>query len=184
MTVNFEDNVYEEDEGIIFISDAQSGNYELKVLGIDQGKYEVIVGQISENNDVWESINGEIIQSPASSQTDSYSINYNNQTAVSIFPTPTVTLIPTVTINPSPTLTPSPTTAPQSTTSSSSPSSSSNNEPAQSKVTNPPISQESFPGVLGMSSSKEEKNKQSKKTKLKNPQIFGIIFGHQLFLWY
>ena len=61
---------------MIFIPDAQSGSYNLKVQGTDQGKYEVIIGQISENNDIWESINGEIIQSPASSQIDNYLINY------------------------------------------------------------------------------------------------------------
>ena len=97
MTVEFNNNTYTENEGLIFIPDAQSGNYNLKVQGTDQGKYEVIVGQISENNDIWESINGEITQLPASSQVDNYDIEYNNQIASSIFPAPTITptLIPT-----------------------------------------------------------------------------------------
>jgi len=117
MTVKFNDQIYTEDEGIIFIPNAQSGNYSLNIQGTDQGKYEVVVGQISENNDIWEKINGEIIKSPASSQVDNYNILYNNQTALSILPTPTITptatptLIPTVTQTSTvvPTLTPSPT---------------------------------------------------------------------------
>jgi len=110
MTVEFNNNIYKEYEGMIFVPGAQSGSYNLKVQGTDQGKYEVIIGQISENNDIWESINGEIIQSPASSQIDNYLINYNSQTALSIFsplrptgfegqatPTITPTVIPTLT---------------------------------------------------------------------------------------
>lgn len=99
MTVEFASSIYIEDEGMIFIPDAQSGSYHLKVQGTDLGKYEVIVGQISENNDIWESIKGEITQSPASSEIDSYYIQYNNQTALSIFPSPTPTITP-ATISP------------------------------------------------------------------------------------
>ena len=152
MAVEHNDSVYAENEGIIFIPDAQSGSYSLKVQGTGQGKYEVVIGQISENNDIWESINGEITESPASSQIDDYNIVYDNQTAFSIFPTPTSaaevltkeapTLTPTVTLVP--TSTPSPT----SSTSTSSTIASSNN--------GIPISRESAPSVLGISSSQEE----------------------------
>ena len=151
MRVEFENNIYTEDEGIIFIPDAKSGSYSLKVQGTDQGKYEVVVGQISENNDIWESINGEITQSPASSQIDNYNILYNNQTAFSIFPPPTLAteVAPTVaaTVTLVPTSTPQPT---SSTSNSISPSiiASSSNEI--------PISKESSPAVLGISSSQEE----------------------------
>jgi len=150
--VEFNNSIFTEDEGIIFIPDAQSGSYDLKVQGVDQGKYEIIVGQISENNDIWDSINGEITKSPASSQIDNHNIIYNNQTALSIFPTPTTTI--TSTITPVPTelinqsLTVTPTTVAQSTNSTSSTNSSSNNEIL--------ISKESSPAVLGISSSQEE----------------------------
>jgi hypothetical protein len=108
MTVEFDKSIYVENEGIIFIPDAQSGSYDLKVQGVDKGKYEVIVGQISENNDLWDKIDGEIAQSPASSQIDNYNILYNSQTAQTIFPTPTATPIATGQINLSPTSTPTP----------------------------------------------------------------------------
>ena len=104
----------------------------------------MVIGQISENNDLWESINGEITQSPASSQIDDYNILYNNQTAFSIFPTPT--LAPTET--PVPTSTPQPTSSTSNSTSSSSTIASSSNEI--------PISKEFAPSVLGISSSQEE----------------------------
>lgn len=109
MEVEFNNNIYNEEDGIIFIPDAQSGNYNLKVKGTDKGKYEVVIGQISEKNDLWESINGETDVS----QIDDYNILYNDKTAVSIFQmiTPTVIctrqacLSPTVisTVTPTPT---------------------------------------------------------------------------------
>ena len=166
MTVEFNNSVYSEDEGIIFIPDAQSGSYSLKVQGTDQGEYEVVIGQISENNDIWEKINGEITQLPPSSQVDSYFLNYNNQTAFSIFPTPTITptsiptITPTATPTPtgSPTATPTltPTTIPQSINSSSSTISSTNNQPTQSLISSPLLSKDTSSDVLGISSSQEE----------------------------
>lgn len=96
MEVEFNNNIYGEEDGIIFIPEAQSGNYNLKVKGTDKGKYEVIVGQISENNDLWESINGETDVF----QIDDYYIPYNNKTAVSIFQ---MTIMPTSTAIPTPT---------------------------------------------------------------------------------
>ena len=148
MTVEFGGKVYPEDEGIIFIPDAQTGSYDLKVQGVDQGIYEVVVGQISENNDLWENIGGEITQSPASSQIDNYNILYNNQTALSIFPTPTI--MPIVTPTSVPTATPQPA------NSSSSTNSSTNNQPTQSLVSNPFLSRDTSSDVLGISSSQEE----------------------------
>ncbi|EKE13687.1 MAG: PGAP1 family protein [uncultured bacterium] len=99
ITVEFNNYIYNEENGIIFIPDAQSGNYNLKVQGTGQGKYEVVIGQISENNDLWESINGET----TASQIDNYNILYNDQVASSVFPIPTepLTIISTVTLTPS-----------------------------------------------------------------------------------
>ncbi len=168
ISVEFNDQTYQEEEGIIFIPDVQSGNYVLKVQGTDQGKYEVVIGQISENNDIWENIYGEITQSPATSQIDDYNILYNSQTALSIFPTPTITL--TITPSTTPTTTPSPTTTPtetptptsiptatpQTTNSSSSTISSTNNQPTQSLVSSPLLSKDTSPDVLGTSSRQEE----------------------------
>lgn len=99
MEVELNNNIYSEEDGIIFISDAQSGSYNLKVKGTDKGKYEVIVGQISENNDLWESITGET----NISQVDDYNILYNSQIAQTIFPPPTITPIILSTVTPLPT---------------------------------------------------------------------------------
>ncbi len=152
MTVEFNSSPYIEEDGIIFIPDAQSGSYDLKIQGVDQGKYEIVVGQISENNDLWESINGEITQSPALSQIDDYNILYNNQTALSIFPAPTITptLIPTLTQTPTTIPTVAPTVAPTSVPSPTA---------AQIATLVPTIilkSTNSLPEVLGISSSQEE----------------------------
>ena len=61
---------------MIFLENAESGTYTLKVTGLGKGKYTVVVGQITTDNDYWENIAGEITKDPASSQTDTYTINY------------------------------------------------------------------------------------------------------------
>lgn len=105
-------NVYEENDGIIFIPDAQTSNYKLNIQGNDFGSYQAIIGQISENNDVWDFINGEINKDPPDSQIDSYLINYNQENSYSIFPTPTIfptvttTILPTISLTQTPTLSP------------------------------------------------------------------------------
>jgi pimeloyl-ACP methyl ester carboxylesterase len=121
MKVLFNGQTFEEEDGIIFIPEAQEGNYHLQVQGTNLGKYTVIVGQISQNNDLWEKIEGEITKTPPESQIDSYLINFNPQTANSIFPTPTPTNFisptpqpsstptPTTTVSPNPNTTPTPT---------------------------------------------------------------------------
>ena len=201
MKVEFENNTYIEDEGIIFIQNAQSGSYSLKVQGTDQGKYEIIIGQISENNDIWEKIYGEITKSPPSSQIDNYNILYSSQTAFSIFPSPTVT--PTII---TPTLTPLPTPMPTATPTPLRPTgfegqasilqstnlTSSNNEI--------PMSKESPPSVLGVSSNEKElvsptikaikrpeaKSKSKKSLNILNyiwPTVTSIILGGITYLF-
>ena len=97
MTVKYTDQEFHEDDSLIFIPNAQTGSYQLSVQGTDVGKYTINVGQIAEDNEVWEEINGEIKKSPPSSQTDSYIIEYNRSKANSFLPTPTpiLTLTPT-----------------------------------------------------------------------------------------
>ena len=114
MTVTLEDKTYEEQDGIIFIENADSGNYELSVNGLDYGYYNIEVGQISETNDIWETIEGKIDQTPAASQADKYVISYNNETAYSINPslTPTLTMTPALTPTPTPTQNPTTTATP------------------------------------------------------------------------
>lgn len=116
---------YAEFNGIIFIPNAASGNYLLKVKGTDLGKYTVYVGQIAKNNDVWDKIDGEIKIPPPISQTDLYLISFNNVNASTIFPSPTPQQPPTITPllpPPLPPLSPTPTSVPTPTTASFSPS--------------------------------------------------------------
>lgn len=84
--VNFDKDKYvEKDEGIIFISPAKSGKYTLYVKGKELGKYTVVIGQIGENNDLWEKIEGEIKKTPPSAQIDTYIINFDSKNPQSIF---------------------------------------------------------------------------------------------------
>ncbi|MBI3366790.1 alpha/beta fold hydrolase [Candidatus Roizmanbacteria bacterium] len=76
--VDAQGKMYQEENGIIFIENPQDGNYLLQVRGIDQGKYNVIVGEIGSNKDAWNTISGEINTTPPSSQTDSYQIQFNS----------------------------------------------------------------------------------------------------------
>ena len=78
MQVDFNLQHYQEVDGLIFIENADAGNYILKVKGkIPGGKYTVLVGQISNNNDKWFKIWGEINRFFPSVQTDTYSISFN-----------------------------------------------------------------------------------------------------------
>ncbi len=124
MTVTFGDKTYEEQDGMIFIENAESGSYSLSVQGLDLGYYEIQIGQISSLNDVWETIEGKIDRTPPSIQVDEYIVNYNDESATSAFPSltptenPTPTVIPSMTPILTPTLspTPIPTTSPKPTT--------------------------------------------------------------------
>lgn len=88
ISVEFNKQIFNEEEGIIFIPNAQSGQYLLKAKGLERGKYTIYVGQIAEKNDIWEKIDGEIIKTPPESQIDQYIINFNNKNAQLTFVTP------------------------------------------------------------------------------------------------
>ena len=111
----------EKEEGIIFLENAQPGTYRLNVYGKDLGEYEIDVLQIAENNEVYETISGEITADPPTSQTDSYSFFFDSQNAANIFPDPTPTFLPTpmptieATLTPISTPTQTPTLIPTST---------------------------------------------------------------------
>lgn len=76
MTVDYNGTTTSESDGMIFLENAESGTYTLKVTGTSKGKYTVVVGQIKADNDYWDNITGEITKDPPSSQIDSYTINY------------------------------------------------------------------------------------------------------------
>lgn len=78
MEVVYNGQTYTEQDGIIFIENAQSGNYQLNIIGKENGPYTVVVGQISKEKDLWSEIKGEIINNPPTSQIDSYTIKFDN----------------------------------------------------------------------------------------------------------
>ncbi len=209
MSVNFNNNIYEENDGIIFIPNAETGGYQLNVQGTDFGQYQVIIGQISDNNDIWEIINGEITNNPPDQQIDTYFINYNNENSYSIFPTSTPTLVPTLTLTPTkifepintPTNTPTNTlilsqTTNQSTASNNSNSSSTSNSNKQisskptptptlilfSKIdneTNKNLNNDNNGKILGEKTEKKEVNQL--KNKKSNNFIYYSILGIIIF---
>ncbi len=83
------DNIkYLEEDGIIFIENAKEGNYQLKVKGIEKGSYQIIVGKIFEENDLWEKIDGDITSDNPTQEIDNYLINFS-QITPTLTPTPT-----------------------------------------------------------------------------------------------
>jgi len=78
MEVVFNGQTYLEQDSMIFIENAQSGDYQLKIKGEEKGQYTVIVGQIGKEKDLWNEIKGEITGNPPASQTDNYNIKFDN----------------------------------------------------------------------------------------------------------
>ncbi|MFN4212530.1 MAG: lipase family alpha/beta hydrolase [Microgenomates group bacterium] len=199
MTLKTPDSqLIEETDGIIFLDNPQSGNYQLQLQGIEKGKYTLIIGQITNQNDIWEIKEGEISQTPPSSQTDRYNFYFNNNLANPIFPTPTptATLIPTPTITPTPTptliLISTPTITPTSNSSfaNQSPTQSQNNHSSISSNNSPTnlLSQNAAPMSLSRASKNNKsevlgaQNKKSNNQKInnnnnKNKQKYLIIVG-------
>lgn len=99
LEVYYKGNTYLENDGIIFIPNAQEGTYEIHAIGIEKGKYTIITGKIFENSDEWSEIKGEITNDNPAAQIDTYNIPFT-------YVTPTQT--PTSTPNPAPTNTPNP----------------------------------------------------------------------------
>jgi len=77
MEVSFQNNIYSEQEGIIFIPNAETGNYQLNVIGKEVGRYSVVIGQVGKKSDQWNTIEGKITQNNPSDQIDSYTIHFN-----------------------------------------------------------------------------------------------------------
>lgn len=103
LKVKYNDQIYNEENGIIFIENAQAGQYQLELKGFSSGEYQLIIWQIGENNDLWETVKNNTNQD----QIDNYLINFIPQNPQPIFPSPTST--PTLSPTLTPTLTPTPT---------------------------------------------------------------------------
>jgi len=107
MKVQLGNSTYDEEEGMILIDNAPSGNYQLTLTGTAMGKYTLYIGQISDQNDLWEKTSGKIERV---AQIKNYTIPFNSNQAQPVFPSPT----PTASPSPTPTNipTPTPTSAP------------------------------------------------------------------------
>lgn len=64
--------ILSDDDKLIFIEDAQAGDYEIKVIGEDPGDYRLIIGQLTENGDYWNEYEGQT----KTGQEDFYKINF------------------------------------------------------------------------------------------------------------
>ena len=78
MRVIFNNNTFNEQNGMIYIPNAQNGNYLLKVVGENIGNYTVTLGEVGVSSDFWTKIRGKITKNPPSSQTDTYAISFNS----------------------------------------------------------------------------------------------------------
>lgn len=79
LQVVFGNKTYDENDAMLFIENAENGTYELRAIGQEKGRYTILIGQLTPNNDIWNKIEGEITQDPPSSQTDTYQITFHNQ---------------------------------------------------------------------------------------------------------
>ncbi len=79
MEVTHNGITYPEQDGMIFIPNAAPDSYTLSVIGLDNGPYKVIAGQIGTEKDSWSTIHGTITASLPDSQIDTYTINFNEQ---------------------------------------------------------------------------------------------------------
>ncbi len=70
---------YNETDGFIYIPNPIVGKYLLKAKGISIGDYRITIGKITNSDDSWDTISGKINRNPPSSQTDSYTINFQNK---------------------------------------------------------------------------------------------------------
>lgn len=75
-SVQIGEQIYKAEDGLIFIPDAQTGSYFLRVKKLAPGDYTVTVAQVALKNDVWEQFTG-TIESLNVNEEDSYTIKFN-----------------------------------------------------------------------------------------------------------
>src|SRR3989344_656292 len=76
--VEFQGQVYEETDGLVFIENAKKGNYRLKVKGRRPGgRYTVIVGQVGYKQDKWFKIYGDINKFLPLLQIETFTISFD-----------------------------------------------------------------------------------------------------------
>lgn len=79
MEVVYAGQSYPEQDGVIFIEGALSGEYQIKAKGLVKGRYTILIGQMSQQGDAWNRIEGEITQDPPTNQIETYQIYFNDQ---------------------------------------------------------------------------------------------------------
>lgn len=79
LEVKINDQTYQEKDGLILIENPAAGEYLLKAKGKEIGRYTIIIGQLDQEKDVWNTIEGKISQQPPYQQIDRYKINLDPQ---------------------------------------------------------------------------------------------------------
>lgn len=92
MELTLGDKKYLENDGMIFVENADFGQYDLKIIGNDYGDYTVIVGKNYSDKSDWSEIKGLINTDPPTSQIDSYLVDYQAPNQIWTSPTPCLTL--------------------------------------------------------------------------------------------
>jgi len=92
MELSLGNTKYLENEGMIFVENAEEGEYQLKIIGNDYGDYTAIVGKNYPDKSEWTEFKGLINTDPPSSQIDNYLINYQSIVSISPSPSPVLTL--------------------------------------------------------------------------------------------
>lgn len=86
LAVEHDGITYTEQEGLVFIPQAKEGNYTITAQGIESGEYTVHIGQMAQENTIWEKIHGKIVNDPPESYT--YTLKFNPKNAEPLFPSP------------------------------------------------------------------------------------------------
>lgn len=88
MEVTHADQSYQEQDGMIFIENASSGEYQIKATGLEKGRYTILIGQMGQQSDVWSRVEGEITQNPPTNQIDTYQVRFDDQSPGNPITTP------------------------------------------------------------------------------------------------
>jgi predicted GH43/DUF377 family glycosyl hydrolase len=75
--IEFNGSLYHENDGLVFIENAEEGNYIIRAKGKELGRYTILIGQIGFQNDIWDKIEGEVVEDPPTLQTDTYTLHFN-----------------------------------------------------------------------------------------------------------
>ncbi|MEK9179191.1 MAG: alpha/beta fold hydrolase, partial [Patescibacteria group bacterium] len=78
LEVQYGNTTYPEQEGMVLVENAISGNYMVRAKGTAQGRYTILVGSLGTQVDTWKKIEGEITNSNPSQEVDEYTVSFSN----------------------------------------------------------------------------------------------------------